>query len=308
MLLGVSAAALGALALTACGGGGGSKTAAEVRITNGHADNVCYWHASVSADGKRLLFQKGLNTGGEIWTETLEGGVATGTREPVVRGVDGLNPVFVGEDRVAFVNEISTSERELVVASAQGSNRRTIPTVDKPFRLTATPDGEWLLYTVLIDKGEALRRVRVDGSGDEQVFTDTWSSDGGPVVSPDGTKIAYDRYRIRANDEIDSEVWTARIDGSGRTKVADGGSPIWSPDGKRLALIAPAGESADGLPLRQVFVVAATGGTPVAITDSEQVKRGSLIWFKNDQIAYLYGSATADYCQLFVAPAPTPES
>jgi hypothetical protein len=305
MLLGVSAAAFGALALTACGGG--SKTAAEVRITNGDPDNVCYWDASVSVDGTRLLFQKGLNTGGEIWTETLEGGMATGTRQPVVRKVDGSNPVFVGKDRVAFVNEISTSERELVVASARGSNRRTIPTVDKPFGLTATPDGEWLLYTVLVDKGEALHRVRVDGSGDEQVFTDTWSVDG-PVVSPDGTKIAYARYRVGVGDEIVSEVWTARIDGSGRTKVADGGSPIWSPDGKRLALIAPAGKTADGLPLEQVFVVAATGGTPVAITDSEQVKRGSLVWFKNDQIAYVYVSSTADYCQLFAAPAPTPES
>ncbi len=304
LVIGVSAAAVGALALTACGGGG-SKTAAEVRITNGDPDHVCYWDASVSKDGTRLLFRQGVNAyGGEIWVETLQGSTATGMRKQLAGRMQGTSPVFVGADRIAFLSSDSTSEGRLVVASLQGANRRTIPTVDKPVDVIATPDGKWLLYTVLLRKGEALHRVRVDGTGDQQILTDTWSVDG-PVVSPDGTKIAYGRQHILANDDVLGEVWTARIDGSEPTKVAEGASPIWSPDGKRLAVIAPAGKASDGLPLEQVVVVSATGSSPVAITNSRSVKTGPLVWFKNNQIAYLYGSATADYCQLFAAQAPT---
>lgn len=294
---------LPALVLAAgCGGGGGGggekQASAAVRITNGNPENVCYWDASVSQDGKRLLFQAGLNIGGGIWTETLAGGKATGSRTPVARKVTGSSPVFVGTDRVAFLNEISTLKRELVVMNLGGSPQR-IMTADSPFDLAATPDGTWLLYTTSTAGGEALHRIRPDGSGDEVLFTDPVSIDE-PAVSPDGTRIAYVRS---PSGSPASALWTAHLDGSARAKVAQGNWPAWSPDGTRLAYVGPAGKAEDGLPLVQVFVVPSEGGAPRAITDSEHDKRGSLVWLGNRKVAYLFGSATANYCQLFAANA-----
>lgn len=71
-----------------------------------------------------------------------------------------------------------------------------------------------------------------------------------PRISPDGTQIVYTRGWVdRMNDSRESAVWIMDVDGSRNRFLLEGSSPVWSPDGTRIAYLA-SGEPAG----RQIFV------------------------------------------------------
>jgi Tol biopolymer transport system component len=100
-------------------------------------------------------------------------------------------------------------------------------------------------------QGDVFRNVLIDLRTGEVVEPVPQWSRAKASVSPDGTRLAYVTYGRaierdgiwRPEDNV-PEVWVARIDGSDLRRIFRGSpansiehAPIWSPDGKELAIM-----------------------------------------------------------------------
>jgi Tol biopolymer transport system component len=123
-----------------------------------------------------------------------------------------------------------------------------------------------------------------------------------PQISPDGEQIIFTRGGVdKVNDRRYSEIWIMNADGSRKRFLVDGSSPIWAPDGTRIAF------TAQGEPQgSQIFVrwMDAEG----AITQITRVERGpgSLQWSPDGtQIAFSMAVEDAEKWSVSLPTRPT---
>ncbi len=68
----------------------------------------------------------------------------------------------------------------------------------------------------------------------------SWEDVSGPKLSPDGSQLIYVRRWIDPiNDRWDSALWIMNSDGGKNRFLVEGSSAVWSPDGTRIAYVAP---------------------------------------------------------------------
>ena len=136
-----------------------------------------------------------------------------------------------------------------------------------------------LLFAALVGPPALMAQASAGagGSGMQKLTLDKyldWETVSGPQISPDGRQVVYSRGWIdKMNDRRESTLWIANSDGSRKRELVDGASATWSPDGTRIAFVAP-GEPEGP----QIFVrwMDAEGAT-TQITRLEQ-SPGSLRW------------------------------
>ncbi len=108
-----------------------------------------------------------------------------------------------------------------------------------------TPDGSQIVFDgMVVDSGEApfaetyLYAVDVAG-GDVRRIVEERGNWSGPVVSPDGRRVAFSGYPFTLQTYTTSELYTIGLDGTDMTKASgdfdrDIGSRFWAPDGRGI--------------------------------------------------------------------------
>jgi TolB protein len=130
---------------------------------------------------------------------------------------------------------------------------------------TFSPDGKEIAYLVDPFGDPTIRLMGADGSGSRRLARASW-----PSWSPDGKRIAYTVYS--ANGE--GRLYVMNADGSHQRPLpgtsllghisgnADGEEPTFSPDGKRIAFAATAGNDNE-----EIYKVNVDGSGRTRLTD-----------------------------------------
>lgn len=216
----ISVFAAAALALTGCGGGGDSGSAAEGKIAFTREGAIYV----IDADGSGL--------------RKLTNGSITARDYDPTWSPDGT--------RIAFARTCS-----IYTMRADGSDVTKVTTPDPcAYEPAWSPDATKIAFSRLKPFHRFERAivyvVNLDGTGEHPVsqkaFTETSTADEYPAWSPDGRLIAFSRYRYDFSGQMDNPaIWVMGVDGEGQhraTRADDAvgeNMPAWAPDGGQIA-------------------------------------------------------------------------
>jgi eukaryotic-like serine/threonine-protein kinase len=244
------------------------------------------WSPAVSPDGRTLAFERMRNgpTSDIILARVSDGATS--------RQLTHDNRVILGLAWTPDGNEIVFSsnragEKTLWRIPASGGTPERLPAVGpdviypaiarQGFRAAFVRNSSRTSFWRLDLSPEGLRRPAV------RVVTST-RDDNAPMISPDGSRIAFDSDRSGAR-----EVWVSDSRGADTVQLTSMGfarDPYWSPDGRNIAFEGRPGERS------LIFVVSSGGGKPRQLSSEEGYKPS---WSRDGRSIYFFsrGSGTA---------------
>jgi Tol biopolymer transport system component len=181
----------------------------------------------------------------------------------------------------------------------QRGNERTRVTdaTQQDLEVNTSPDGQWFYFSSdrLSPGRYNIWRVPTVGRGGLTKITDSPSSvvDTEPTISPDGKRMAFTCYLQGTKLQ---QIWVANADGTLPTQIRVGKSPSWSPDGVKLAYVAP-----DTAGHEKIWVMDADGSLPTQLTTGDHTDQypvwtpdGKRIVFASDQAVNEEGQRNYD--------------
>jgi dipeptidyl aminopeptidase/acylaminoacyl peptidase len=256
----------------------GTDGAEPVQFTRGDASAT---NPSFSPDGQWLAFTSARDTGddaggSQVWAISVAGGEAF----PVTASETGVSSYAWSPSgaRIAFLARDPDTDEE----KARKREKRDPIFVDQNFKYDH-------IYTVDFDPtssepSEATRQTR----GSFHVTSFDWAPDGHGFV-----------FSHQADPRLDegaraSAISTVSADGSSDVAllVDQGGtdtSPRYSPDGTQIAFIS-SGDAAERVGLGDIYVVAASGGSPRMLAESHDRSGGLQGWSRDGSSVLLLES------------------
>ncbi|MCH8009633.1 MAG: hypothetical protein IIC91_12300 [Chloroflexi bacterium] len=222
--------------------------------------------ASVSPDGAHLAYVvlppgAGWFDSAQLWALEIESGAATLLAEHV-----GLRttPVWTpAGDAVVVLRPAGGDSVQLLLVDLAGGTSLLAEDQAGLYPIGVTPDGAWLYFASLSERGTDLQRVAISG-GSPQVLahlSDGYSRDW--HLAPDGSGVAYLGQTSSSSISFDARVYDVA---SGAVQGAVAGlsgpqfNPIWDPAGGLTVGRAPSGEAAGSL-----VHVSANGSSDAAV-------------------------------------------
>ena len=207
-----------------------------------------------SPDGKKLLFLSDGGRGLDLWTMNPDGTgkvrlTESGCIVPIP-GLSGYGADWSADGRGivytsclfddAAIQEVNLSairtEADIWIMDADGGNKKQL-TTDGDARLPLwQPQGDRIAYLADRTGNREIWTMQSDGTGKTQV-TFSEGSVSGYSWSPDGARIAY-VVASPPGTLPEFSLWVIDSDGSGSEQLTTGNrdtSPVWSPDGTRIA-------------------------------------------------------------------------
>lgn len=216
------------------------------------------------------------------WVRRAEPRVITSERYLTYSGHDYSPAVSPDGKLIAFASSRDGVQRIWIKQINGGSEVALTQGIDDFPRFT--PDGSSILYVHIDTPGQpgSLWRVPVVGGEARRLVDQVLTAD----MSPDGTKIAFTR-NVTENNTAAGVIFVADADGSNAKELAraDVGAihPRWSPDGKRIAVVATRG----GRVTQAVLLVdAATGEAKTLSSPPKAGEVSSVVWSLDGRNVY----------------------
>lgn len=259
-----------------------------------------------SPDGDTILFtifHGGYNVGpaGLFKISPFDGALYTLIDEPDVDNVNlpgtSWNPVI---GKIVFASDREDRE-EIWTINPDGTNlfRVTHHTSSTNFiEPSFSPDGQWIVFEEITNGDEdeeqgSIWKVRCNGTQLTRL-TDGFgggTDDRQPNWSPTGEKILFQR-RVPGSD--DWNIYTMSPDGTNMQQVTTQPSSdtdaSWSPDGLWIVYSSDYG----GLSHPKIFIIPASGGTPIRVTNEPNFEDGAPSWSPNGEWITFESHTTSD--------------
>ena len=246
--------------------------------------------AAFPGDNGRVSF----TSTGDLFTVDAGGDGApqqlTSTPEPEAQSAFAPDGARIAYRRRATTS--TTDPLQVWVMAADGSAQHRVSGSDvQDTQPGWSPDGQQLVFRRTPRGGGNpagdVWIMRADGTDVRPVILSATADERYPVLSPDGTRIAFTSNR----DGNDYEIYVAGADGSNPRALTDhpgyDSAPSWSPDGQQIAF--ERGAVLDDDPSKDIWVMAADGTGQHQLTATAGVDEGPAWAPAGDAIAFTSG-------------------